>query len=74
MSTMGSLTMTGLMGSNDEAVAFLSQRHPVQLDISMIARALQCRQTAANPDALFAARTMLLSQVDACAALLRLQT
>ena len=66
--------MTGLMGSNDEAVAFLSQRHPVQLDISMIARALQCRQTAANPDALFAARTMLLSQVDACAALLRLQT
>jgi predicted nucleotidyltransferase len=61
--------MTGLMGSNDEAVAFLSRRHPVELDISLIARALQCRQTAADPDALFAARTILLSQIDACAAL-----
>jgi hypothetical protein len=61
--------MTGLMGSNDEAVAFLNQRHPVRLDINLIARALQCRQTAADPGALFAARTMLLSQIDACAAL-----
>jgi len=62
--------MTGLMGSNDEAVAFLSQSHPVRLDISLIARALQCRRSAANPDSLFAARTMLLSQIDVCAALL----
>ena len=57
------------MGSNDEAVAFLSQRHPMRFDISLIARALQCRQTAVDPDALFVARTMLLSQIDACAAL-----
>ena len=62
--------MTGLMGSNDEAVAFLSQSYPVRLDISLIARALQCRRSAANPDSLFAARTMLLSQIDVCAALL----
>jgi hypothetical protein len=61
--------MTGRMGSNDEAVAFLSERHPAGLDINSIARALQCRQTAADPDALFPARTTLLSQIDACAAL-----
>jgi hypothetical protein len=40
--------MTGRMGSNDEAVAFLSERHPAHLDINSIARALQCRQTAAD--------------------------
>jgi hypothetical protein len=62
--------MTGLIGSNDEAVAFLSQRHPVGLDVNLIARALQCRETAAEPDALFAARTMLLSHIDACVPLL----
>jgi hypothetical protein len=62
--------MTGLMGSNDDAVAFLSERHVVGLDIRLIERALQCRQTAADPDALFPARTVLLSQIDACAALL----
>jgi predicted nucleotidyltransferase len=48
--------MTGLMGSNDEAVAFLSQRHPVRLDINLIARALQCRQTAADPDSVMSRR------------------
>jgi hypothetical protein len=62
--------MTGRIGSNDEAVAFLSERHPAHLDINSIARALQCRQTAADPDALFPARTTLLSQIDACGALL----
>ena len=62
--------MTGLMGSNDAAVAFLSERYPARLDVSLIARALQCRQMGADPDALFPARTMLLSQIDACAALL----
>jgi predicted nucleotidyltransferase len=62
--------MTGLMGSNDDAVAFLSERYPARLDVSLIARALQCRQTGADPDALFPVRTTLLSQIDACAALL----
>ena len=62
--------MTGRMGSNDEAVAFLSEAHPARLDISLLARALQCRQTAADPDVLFLARTTLLSQIDACAELL----
>jgi hypothetical protein len=41
------------------ATFFLSQKHPVRLNINLIARALQCRQTAADPDVLFAARTML---------------
>jgi hypothetical protein len=62
--------MTGRMGSNDEAVAFLSEGHPARLDISLLARALQCRQTAADPDPLFLTRTTLLSQIDACAELL----
>ena len=62
--------MTGRMGSNDEAVAFLGKTRPAQLDVSLITRALQCRQADADPDSLFPARTALLSQVDACAALL----
>src|SRR3954464_6030831 len=35
--------MTGLMGSNDDAVAFLSERHAAGLDVGSIKRALQCR-------------------------------
>jgi hypothetical protein len=62
--------MTGLMGSNDDAVAFLSERHPAGLDVGSIERALQCRQSAADPNALFPARKVLPSQIDACAALL----
>jgi predicted nucleotidyltransferase len=62
--------MTGLIGSNDDAVAFLSEARPAGLDVSLITRALQCRQAAADPDSLFPARTMLPSQVDACAALI----
>jgi len=61
--------MTGLMGSNDDAVAFLSEGHVARLDVGLIARALQCRQTAADPDSLFPARTVLPSQIDACASL-----
>ena len=61
---------TGRIGSNDAAVAFLSETSPARLDVSLIKRALQCRQAAGDPDSLFAARTILPSQVDACAALL----
>ena len=60
---------TGRIGSNDDAVAFLSQTRPARVDVSLINRALQCRQAAADPDSLFPERTMLPSQVDACAAL-----
>ncbi len=62
--------MTGLIGSNDDAMAFLSEKDAAGLDVSLIERALQCRQRAADPDALFPARKMLPSQIDACAALL----
>jgi hypothetical protein len=61
--------MTGLMGSNDDAVAFVNERLPAFPNRSLIAQALECRQTAADPDALFSARTALLSQIDACASL-----
>ena len=62
--------MTGLIGSNDDAVAFLRERPVAGLDVGLIERALQCRQSAADPDALFPARKVLPSQIDACAALL----
>jgi hypothetical protein len=61
--------VTGLMGSNDDAVAFLSEGHVSGLDVGLIARAFQCRQIAADPDSLFSARTVLPSQIDACASL-----
>jgi hypothetical protein len=61
---------TGLMGSNDDAVAFVNERPPARLNVDLIARAFECRQTAADPDVLFAARKTLLSQIDACALLL----
>jgi hypothetical protein len=51
-------------------VAFLQAIRPAQLDVSLIADALQCRQADADPAPLFPARTSLPSQVDACAALL----
>ena len=62
--------MTGRMGSNADAVAFLRKTRPAQLDVNLIASALQCRQADADPDPLFPARTSLPSQVDACAAIL----
>lgn len=61
--------MTGLMGSNDDAAAFVNKRPPAMLNVDLIARALECRQTAADPDALFSPRRTLLSQIDACASL-----
>jgi predicted nucleotidyltransferase len=61
--------MTGRIGSNDAAVAFLNETRLARLDVSLITRALQCRQAGADPDSLFPERTMLPSQVDACAAL-----
>jgi predicted nucleotidyltransferase len=62
--------MTGRMGSNDEAVAFLGARCPVQFDVPLIRRALECRQADADPDPLFPARASLPPQVDGCMALL----
>lgn len=66
--------MTGRIGSNDEATAFLSETRPPQLDVSLIARALQCRQADADPDLLFEERASLQTQVDACRALLTAST
>ena len=57
------------MGSNVTAVAFLSEDHPAGLDVGLITRALQCRRAASDPDSLFPLRTVLPSQIDACAAL-----
>ena len=61
--------MTGRVGSNEDAVAFLRERPLVGLDIELIARALRCREAAADPDVLFPARTALPGQFDVCASL-----
>lgn len=61
---------TGCVGSNDEAVVFLSERPVVGLDVKLIARALELRNAADDPNPLFFARTVLPSQVGACATLL----
>jgi hypothetical protein len=45
--------LTGRMGSNDDAVAFLSTAGLSRLDLSLITRSLQCRQADADPDSLF---------------------
>jgi hypothetical protein len=62
--------LTGLVGSNEDAVAFLRDRRVAGFNVSLIERALQCRRSAADPDALFTERTLLPSQIDACTALL----
>ena len=64
---------TGLMVSNDDAVSFVNERPPARLDVDLITRALECRRIGCDPDALFSERTMLMSQIDACAALLALE-
>jgi predicted nucleotidyltransferase len=63
--------MTGRMASNDDAVDWLKDRAPPGLDVAPIAAALDCRRAAADPDALFPARTALPRQVAACTALVR---
>jgi predicted nucleotidyltransferase len=62
--------LTGRIGSNAAAVAFLNERPVVGLDTELIARALQCRESAADPDVLFPVRASLPSQFDACAKLM----
>ena len=57
---------TGRMGSNDDAVDFLQKQPPAGLDIGSIEQALQCRRAAADPDPLFALRSILPAQVEAC--------
>ena len=61
--------ITGRIGSNDDAVTFLHERAVPGLDIDLMARALRCREAAADPDALFPARIALPAQFDACASL-----
>jgi hypothetical protein len=60
---------TGLIGSNDDAVAFLRENRVAGLDVGLIARALECRRAGAEPDALFADRTLLPSQIEVCVAI-----
>jgi hypothetical protein len=62
--------MTGLMGSNDDAVAFVNDRSIPRMNVELIARALGCRQSANDSEELFPVRATLLQQIDACAFLL----
>ncbi len=61
--------MAGLMGSSDDAVAYLREQAPAGLDLMSIEQALQCRRDAADPDPLFALRNIMPAQVAAGAAL-----
>jgi predicted nucleotidyltransferase len=62
--------ITGRMGSNDDAVAFLQEQPPPGLHLASIEQALACRRDAADPDPLFALRAILPAQVEACAGLI----
>lgn len=56
---------TGAMGSNDAAVAYLRAHPPQGIELGPIEEALRCRQTPADPEALFAERGKLLLQAAA---------
>ena len=62
--------MTGRMASNEDAVALVAECRPDGLDVALVARALQCRRDAADPDSLFPDRDALPRQVAACARLI----
>jgi hypothetical protein len=56
----------GLMGSNDDAVAFTCEHPPSGMNTDILTRALTCREAAADPDDLFPARKILPDQVKSC--------
>jgi predicted nucleotidyltransferase len=58
--------MTGAMGSNDDAVAWLGAHALAGFDIDLIEKALQCRYQNLDPDHLFPERSKLLLHRDAC--------
>jgi len=66
--------ITGGMASNDDAVAFVTERKIPGLDVKLVAAALRCRRDASDPDHLFPARAVLPQQVEACARLAGLQS
>ena len=57
---------TGLMGSNDDAVAFTREHPPPGMNTDILTEALTYRQAAADPDELFPARRILPDQVKSC--------
>jgi len=60
---------TGPHGLKRRGRAFLSKGQVAGLDIACSKTRWRCRQRAADPDMLFSARSVLPSQIDACAAL-----
>jgi predicted nucleotidyltransferase len=57
---------TGLMGSNDDAVAFTREHSPPGMNTDILISALTYRQAAADPDELFPARRILPDQIKSC--------
>jgi predicted nucleotidyltransferase len=57
---------TGRVASNDEAVGFAREHPPPGLNTGILTKTLACREAAADPDALFPARTVLPQQVKSC--------
>jgi predicted nucleotidyltransferase len=58
---------TGRITSNDEAVAFLQRRAPAGLDLDIIGRALECRNSGNDSHELFGERGKLRGLRNACA-------
>jgi hypothetical protein len=56
----------GLMGSNDDAVAFTCEHPPPGMNTDILTRALTYREAAADPDDLFPVRKILPDQVKSC--------
>ena len=61
---------TGIMASNDAAMALLREEKPIGFDLPLLETAFQIRLSAADPDPLFKQRKSLTTLVDACSRLL----
>lgn len=61
---------TGRIAANDTAVTYMSERSMAGFDLTLMKRAIQCRETGLDPDPLSPERTILLKQIEACAQLI----
>jgi predicted nucleotidyltransferase len=61
---------TGTIASNDDAVAFLRESAPADLNLDLIEETLRCRRDGRDPDYLFSERGALIPHVAICARLI----
>lgn len=61
---------TGRIAANDAAVSYMSERSLAGFDVTLMKRAIICRNAGLDPDPLFAERATLQKQAEACAQLI----